>query len=182
MPLPIFAAFAAPAAAITTKTVLATLGASVLGTNFAESFVDNVFRDKVHPDIGSVLYVDMLFGRAEHSGIYVGNGEVVELRGDGLVCKVPASYFIDDGSLKMTGVSIYVSSQSGCAVGSELVAERALSMLGCRRNYNFIFDNCHQFCSGCLTGNFENSDNFLWMLKHTAQKTIGADEWRVWDR
>ena len=32
------------------------------------------------------------------------------------------------------------------------------------------------------TGNFENSDNFLWMLKDRAEKNIDCDNWRVWDR
>ena len=55
-------------------------------------------------------------------------------------------------------------------------------MVGKSRDYNFIMDNCHQFTSGCLTGDFENADNFLWMLKDTAGEVLGADNWRLWDR
>ncbi len=54
--------------------------------NFAESFIDNVFRDKVdEPAIGSVVYCDLVAGFADHSGIYIGNNEIVHLNGDGWV-------------------------------------------------------------------------------------------------
>ena len=55
-------------------------------------------------------------------------------------------------------------------------------MIGYKRNYNMVSDNCHQFTSGCLTGAFENADNALSMLKTRAENTLRADNWRVWDR
>ena len=152
-----------------------------LGYNLVESFVDNVIRDKVHACVGSVLYYEMAFGAADHSGVYVGNGKVVELCGDGWVRKVPIGEFMDAPALVRTGRSLYVSSRNGCGVGSEAIANRALSMVGTYRDYNLLLDNCHQFTSGCVAGDFENSDNFLWMLKHTVSKKMFADEWRVWD-
>lgn len=155
--------------------------AAHLAENAGESFIDNVIRDTVIPCIGSVLHADLLF-TFEHSGIYVGNGEVVELNGNGVVQKVSLADFMGN-DWKMTAISVYVSSCDGRAVGSEQVAQRALEMVGSRRNYNPILNNCHQFSSGCLTGDFENSDNFLRKLKETAQKTLGANErWRVWNR
>ena len=65
--------------------------------NLFESFVDNVFRDKVSPYMGSILYIDMAFGFADHSGVYVGNGQVVELSGEGVVQKVSRSKGQCDG-------------------------------------------------------------------------------------
>lgn len=153
-----------------------------LAGNLIGSFVDNVCRDKVSAKPGSVLYFEMAFGAAEHSGIYVGNGEVVELSGEGDIQQVSVPEFLCVPALVDTAISIYVSSKDGHAVGSQAVARRARSMVGSRRNYNLILDNCHQFTSGCLTGDFENADNFLWMLKDTAKKRLGADEWRVWER
>ena len=170
---------------------------------------------KLSPRPGAILYTGMAYSYADHSGVYVGNGEV-ELQGDGNIKKVSLREFLDTplqgrpetlqtlavNALEMAGKpglamalhaapleaftsecgKVYVSCHNGRAVGSAQVAQRALDMVGSSRNYNFILDNCHQFSSGCLTGDFENSDNFLWMLKATAQKTIGADEWHVWDR
>ncbi len=167
------------------------------------------------PCIGSIVYTGMVYGTIEHSGVYVGNGEIVELEGTGHIKKVSASKFLKTplqgraevlkaattralevlgkkdmaallGALPLEHMasdcwSIYVSSRDGRAVGSRQAAQRALEMVGRSRDYNLVLDNCHQFSSGCLTGNFENSDNFLWMLKETAKKIIGADDdWRKW--
>ena len=54
-------------------------------TSLRDSFIDNVFRASVTPVYGSVLYVDLACGYAEHSGIYVGGGEkcIVELTNEG---------------------------------------------------------------------------------------------------
>lgn len=146
-------------------------------SNVAESLVDNVLRDKVQPVPGSVVYTDLAFGYAEHSGIYVGDGRIVELNSKGDISVVTPRDFISGGS----GVSIYVSCKNGAAVGGERVAAAALRKRYSKRDYNLILDNCHQFTSGCLTGKFENSDNFLMFLKQQAKESLGATEWRVWD-
>ena len=152
--------------------------------NFVESVVDNVVRDKVSAKVGSVLYIEMAFNifGAAHSGIYVGNGQVVELSGKGIIQQVPVNEFLCVPPLVDTARSIYVSSKDGQAVGSQTVARRARSMVGRHRDYNLLFDNCHQFTSGCLTGDFENSCKTLNLLKVATKVCLGADEWRVWDR
>lgn len=142
-----------------------------------ESFIDHVFRDKVLPKQGSVVYCDLAFGYMEHSGIYVGNDEIVHLNRHGRIEKVSAEQFIS-----RTAISIYVSSSNGCAVGSDEVCRRALSMVGQTRDYNVLRNNCHQFTSGCLTGNFENRSRLLSLLKMQSKKALQADEWRVWER
>lgn len=146
----------------------------------AENFVKRVFWDTVEqPRVGSVVYCGLLFGQAEHSGIYVGGDSIVSLSDEGEVVQESLPEFLD-GLTK--GDTIYVSCKDKSPVGGSGIAKRARNMVGKHRDYNFILDNCHQFTSGCLTGNFENADNFLWMLKDTAKKTVGADKWRAWDR
>jgi len=152
---------------------------SILG-NLAKSFFDNVLRDCVYPVKGSVVYCDLAFGNAEHSGIYIGNNEIVHLDGSGNVEIVDPKEFLNRLDGFNLAISIYVSCDGSSAVGGDTIAERAKKMVGEKRDYNLIFDNCHQFTSGCITGNFENSDNFLWMLKDTAEKEINANTWRVW--
>ena len=67
-------------------------------------------------------------------------------------------------------------------MGSEEVALRSIEALGDKRDYNILFDNCHQFTAGCLSGDFdENASNFLWMLKMEVESYIDADSWRVWN-
>jgi len=136
------------------------------------------FDTKVMPKKGSVLYCDLSFGIAEHSGIYVGDNRIVHLNGKGEIEAVSPAAFLSPFALQ----DIYVSCMENSAVGSERVANHALSMVGKKRNYNFVMNNCQQFTTGCLTGNFENSSNLLTFLKMQAKDTLGADTWHLWDR
>lgn len=146
--------------------------------NLRKSIRDNVFRDKIEtPRLGSIVYCDLLFGYAEHSGVYVGNGRIAQLSGKGNVEAVSPKKFIGN----TTAISIYVSCLEKKAVGDPLVAMRASKMVGEERDYNLLWDNCHQFASGCLSGDFENANNFLWMLKDRTADVLGANTWRVWD-
>lgn len=157
------------------------LGAKLLA-NLAESMVDNVFRDPVNPVVGSVVYCDLAFGFAEHSGIYIGNGEIAHLDGSGRIEIVDPYTFTDrlDGS--NSAISIYVSCAGVNPVGAKSVAARARRMVGKKRSYSILFDNCHQFTSGCLTGDFSNADNFLWLLKLSSTNRIKSDSWRCWEK
>lgn len=151
--------------------------------NLLESFVDNVFRGTVsEPAKGSVLYCDLAFGFAAHSGIYIGDKTIVHLDGDGIVKPCTPAEFLDRLDGLNTAISIYVSCSNATSVGCNNVALRAINSIGNERNYNLLFDNCHQFTTGCLTGDFDNNaSNFLWMLKMKAESYIDADSWRVWD-
>lgn len=154
----------------------------LLVENFSESFYDNVFKTKVkNPAIGSVVYCELVFGTAEHSGIYIGENTIVHLSEDGTIEKSsPQKFSAHFGGLN-TAVSIYVSSNVINSVGSLDAAKRANSMIGKSRNYSLLFDNCYQFTAGCLTGDFENSCNFLTLLKDIVHTKLGGTEWRVWD-
>jgi len=136
------------------------------------------FDTKVMPEKGSVLYCDLSFGIAEHSDIYVGDNRIVHLNGKGEIEAVSPAAFLSPFVLQ----DIYVSCMENSAVGSERVATRALSMVGKKRNYNLVMNNCHQFTTGCLTEDFENSSNLLTFLKMQAKDTLGADTWHLWDR
>lgn len=170
---------------VTTSTAGSTIISSALGghvaMNIGQSFIDNVILDKVHPTRGCVVYCDLAMA-AEHSGIYVGDGRIVHLDGSGKIEMVSAEEFIGRLGGLNPALSIYVSCDDDGATGSKRAAQRACAALGGKRNYNVILDNCHQFSSGCLTGSFDNADNFLWMLKHTAEQKINVTKWRVWER
>lgn len=155
-------------------------GSGFLGY-IAESFVDNILRDYAQPKVGSILYCDLAFGNAEHSGIYIGNNEIAHLDGSGNIEVVSPKKFINRLNGFNSAINIYISCRDTYAVGCRVAARRAKSMIGKQRKYSLITNNCHQFSSGCLTGDFENSDNFLWMLKFTAEKELQADNWRIWE-
>lgn len=141
---------------------------------------ESAFKEKVYPLPGSVVLCDLV-ETEYHSGIYVGNNRIVHLEGSGEIrCVSPERFLKRLGGLTEAKV-IFVSCDSdGDPVGDDETAERALSMVGKRRDYNLVFDNCHQFTSGCITDDFENADNFTWMLKMTAKDYLGAEKWLLW--
>lgn len=129
----------------------------------------------VIPIEGSILYTDLLGEYAQHSGVYIGHGRIVDLNRHGEIQIVSPREFMSGG----TGTEIYVSCIGLRAVGSREVARRAYRNVGQRRDYHILLNNCHQFASGCLSGHYENDDSFLWMLKASAVKYLGANSWHI---
>ena len=141
---------------------------------FLESFVKNVFCDIVKPRIGSVVKVDLggkellngLVGRnvgrnACHTGVYIGNDEIVEVAnidGTATVRIVSAEEFIEgDDCFSRMGAFIYVAckqDRSGkcVAMGSKDVAARARAAVNATSEYSLLFNNCHMFTQYCITG------------------------------
>lgn len=139
-------------------------------------------RLNLEPSFGSVIYTELGFGLMEHSGIYVSDGEIIDLSGTGNIRKVSFQEFT--GHLTTVNHEIYVPCYDDLdsTISFPEAGQRALEIEGNFRNYNLILDNCHQFSAGCLTGDFENSNNFLWMLKDTAKRELGEDiVWKKWD-
>ena len=163
-------------------------------------FIDNTFRDKVIPVEGSVLYCD-LWVAAEHSGIYVGNGQISNIVVDGLAeSTVQRSDARDFTSKSTLGNKIYVSCNDSGAVGNAHVAGAADSAVGQRSFYGLVFKNCHAFSTRCvnLAHDAAVEEGFVdWVinkimpeetweptiraLKETAEKKLGANKWRLWD-
>lgn len=144
-----------------------------------EHLYDNYVKDTVaEPAIGSVVYCDLAFGTSEHSGIYIGNGKIIQLDKYGYIKEVN----VFDFTQGTTSLSIYTGCKGGEPVGDIKFAERAmLYKIGIhKRDYNVILDNCHQFSAACITGEPDNANNFLWMLKYEFEKETGADGWLVW--
>ncbi len=118
---------------------------------------------------------------AEHTGIYIGNGEIVHLNGDGDIETVSPRNFVARLDGLNPAVSIYCAGRAGKALGKKNIANRARSMVGRRRNYHWVIDNCHQFTCGCISGDFENSCNFFWMVNMEIQDRLGKFTWLKWD-
>ena len=133
--------------------------------------------------VGSVVYQDLdmegpFKGVFEHSGIHIGGHKIVSLRGRGEVVEESTREFVQRGANRL----MWASCRNDVAVGNSSVAKRAQDAIGQRREYDIVLDNCHMFTSGCLTGDPENEDRFLWKLKDTAKVVLHADNWRVWNR
>lgn len=161
----------------------ASVVAAAIGTaatsSLAESLVDNVFRDPVVPVPGSILHC-ALFG-VEHTGVYLGKGLIVELQGSGHVSETTPWGFINGTN----AVTVYVACAGTQPLGGAAIARRAKKQVSRSRDYNLLLDNCHQFTSGCLSGDFENSDNFFWMVEMAIEKHLNHGQsitWRAWAR
>ena len=162
-------------------------------------FIDSTFRDKVTPVPGSAVYCDLWLA-VEHSGIYVGNGQISNIVVDGVaessVCLSDAHDFTTKSIL---GRKIYVSCDRHGAVGHEAVARRAAGHVGERAFYGLVIKNCHQFSTRCVNhaGRAATDSSLLdraldrltdetWeptmaALKRAARQKLGATKWRLWD-
>lgn len=152
-----------------------------LGDNPTNSIIDNIFRDKVKPKVGSVVHCGLLVNQFEHSGIYIGYNKIAHLDGSGKIEAVSPEEFLNRLDGLNSAISIYVSCKDGKSIGSRTIADRARSKLGHRLKYSVTGNNCHMFTSGCLTGKFKNNDGFFSELEKTTDRILSANEWRVWD-
>lgn len=170
-----------------------------LGLKTLKYFVDSTFRDQVTPIPGSVLYSD-LWVAVEHSGIYVGNGEIANIVVDGVaestVLRSNPRSFTSKSTL---GHKIYVSCDNVGPVGTDAVAHGANKHVGQKSFYGLVIKNCHQFSTKCVnyagigelpSSLFESITDWVlpesWeptlrILKVAAREKLGASKWRLWD-
>ncbi|NOI36065.1 hypothetical protein F0250_19290 [Vibrio cyclitrophicus] len=153
------------------------IGSFVVGS-LSKSLIQNLFWKTDGPVRGSIVYCDLAFGYAEHSGVYMGNGGIIHRNGKGLIEAASIRQFLAD----TTALSIYVSCNTqGRAIGNESTAQIAGAMLGVQTDYSLLNENCHQFCSHCLSGDIFSNTFTLTQLKRDAHAHIKASQWRVWD-
>ena len=133
-----------------------------------------------NPVPGTPVYCNLAVV-AEHTGIYIGDDKIVHLNGDGHIEIVSPREFVSRLDGLNPAVSIYCASRNGKALGKNIIANRARSMVGSTRNYQVVFDNCHQFTCGCISGDFENPCNFFWMVETEIRDKFGSFTWAEWD-
>lgn len=149
-------------------------------SNFAGSFISNVLMDRVEPIPGSIVYCDLGFGIAEHSGVYVGRNRIVHLDGSGRIEKVSPAQFLNRLEGTNSAISIYVSCRNGIAIGSKPAAAYARKMVGKKIKYNLLDNNCHRFTSECISGSSSDYLCAFYLLKAQIEKDMKCNEWRAW--
>ena len=176
------------------------IAAIPLGIKSIKYFIDSTLRDHVQPMPGSVLYCD-LWVAVEHSGIYVGDGQISNIVVDGAAMASvercgPQSFT----SKSMLGRKIYVSCNQNGAVGHPWVARGADAHVGERSFYGLVIKNCHEFSTKCVeyvghAASDKSLEDQVWSwvpdlatweptlkhLKSTAEDKLGASTWRLWD-
>ncbi|AOZ94948.1 hypothetical protein LPB68_22030 (plasmid) [Paenibacillus crassostreae] len=136
----------------------------------------------ITPSYGSLVYCQL--GPVEHTGIYIGDRRIVDLGGNGQIRISTLKSFTSHISTLDEDIWFPINRSNQTSIGIASSAERAYQMAinNSKRDYNILLDNCHQFSSGCISGDFENADNFLWTVKHTFEKSSGKDiEWVKWN-
>lgn len=168
------------------------------GLKSIKYFIDSTFRDKVRPVPGSVVYCDLWLA-VEHSGIYVGDGQISNIEVDDLATsEVRACGPESFTSKSILGRKIYVSCDSGGAVGHNAVAKGAANHVGEKSFYGLVFKNCHEFSKRCVNyavGSIDlslierakallpddTSERTITALKTAACNKLGATKWLLWD-
>lgn len=147
------------------------------------SFIDNVFRDAVIPQIGSVVICDLAFG-FEHSGIYIGNDVIIHKDGSGILIDVDPDEFINRLDGKNNAISIYVACHDNEPIMIEDACTRAKEAFNnCDFiGYDLLNNNCHHFTRYCLTGDTDQwgFDFTFSSLESLLVNKFGMNNWRVW--
>lgn len=132
------------------------------------------------PVPGTPVYCDLAI-IAEHTGIYIGDNKIVHLNGDGKIEVVTPKKFVSRLDGANPSKTIYFAVANGKAASNQKIADRARAMIGKRRQYNVLLDNCHQFTCGCLSGDFENPCNYFTLVQAEIWSRFGIFSWKEWD-
>ena len=142
--------------------------------------VDEFFVSSNKPEMGSIVYCNLALA-FEHTGIYVGRNKIVHLNGNGKIEEVGFNRFVNRLDGANPAISIYCAVDSNNEpISNRLVAERALSLLGTRRDYNLLLDNCHKFTYYCMTGDTLPIVTFN-TIEAALKETTMFHGWRVVD-
>ena len=121
--------------------------------------------------VGAILKVDLKLN-ADHSGIYLGYGNVAELDGSGRIMVRYLDDFLKGDRSWRCGEKIYAAYDRSNLkfLADEKFALRAIESLCQIREYAFDTENCHKFTTGCITGNFDNDVIFFSSLEEEIRK------------
>ena len=93
----------------------------------------------------------------EHTGIYVGKGKIVSLNRHGQIkTETPQTFFPPGTNPKSSKIYVACYGKTGEVLAAKYVARNAKRKIDDKTRYNVLFNNCHRFTAGCITGNFES--------------------------
>lgn len=128
----------------------------MLQKNFRKKRAKTLSSADVFPVKGCILKCD-LGVLLEHTGLYIGNGRIVSLNRHSQIRIENEQSFFPPGTNPASN-RIYAACYGDTdeLLFSPLIARRAKKKVDQKTPYNVIFNNCHRFTAGCITGNFEN--------------------------
>ena len=119
------------------------------------------------PPPGTPLLVSLALA-VEHTGIYLGNNRVAELRCDGAVAEATLTEFINGDSEDplsfRNGTRIFAAcdAKTRKPIGARRVWQTAHEAVrrGASRPYDILLDNCHLFVAACAAGILPDDPRF----------------------
>ena len=128
----------------------------MLRKNFRKKKAKTHNSPDVSPVKGCILKCN-LGGVLEHTGLYIGNGKIVSLNRHSQIRIEDEQSFFPPGTNPASN-RIYTAcyGNTGEVLSSTAIMRRAKKKIDKETPYNVLFNNCHRFTTGCITGNFEN--------------------------
>jgi hypothetical protein len=160
------------------------LGAGLAGLYAGAKYSDALGRNAINhmPGEGelSVIPVDGcivscgIYGVFDHTGIWV-DGNIIELRGNGLIRGISPERFLQQRS----GDDIYVA----CDVNGRVLTtidsdQRAVNQLYQYSEYDLLKNNCHKFVWQCVSGLNEPLTRFTELNHKLAEHFEGKISWQ----
>ena len=128
----------------------------MLRKNFRRRHAKTFQKPEIAPVRGCILKCD-LGVLLEHTGVYIGDGKIVGLnRHSQIKVENEQSFFPPGTNPKSNRIYVACYGDTDEPLTSDAVAKRAKKKVDKRTPYNVLFNNCHRFTTGCITGNFEN--------------------------
>lgn len=102
----------------------------------------------LHCDLGVLL---------EHTGVYIGNGKIVSLNRHGHIKTETAESFFPPGTNpKSSHIYVACYGKTKEVLSSKKLIKNARKKINEKTEYNVVFNNCHRFTAGCISGDFES--------------------------
>jgi len=134
---------------------------------------DLLFRHRFYPIVGSILRTELIAGGADHSGIYIGNNQIIEItekKGFGCVEITDLNDFVYS-SFARTGVAIYIAVDklSKDIIYNTTIVDKAKKHIGKKNKYQLMKDNCHSFVHKCITNEDFDTITSVWKFKQLTE-------------
>ena len=128
----------------------------MLRKNFKRKRAKTLASPEVTPVKGCILKCD-LGVLLEHTGLYIGNGKIVSLnRHSQIRVENEHSFFPPGTNPESNRIYAACYGKTDEVLFASEIARRAKKKVNQKTPYNVLFNNCHRFTTGCITGNFEN--------------------------
>ncbi len=109
----------------------------------------------VKPQNGALVCCG-IYGAFEHTGIWV-DGDIVELKGNGLIRGISPERFLHNRSGDFISI---LCNEQGQPLVSPHSTERAVDKLFEYSDYHLLNNNCHRFSWYCVSGNDQRVSTF----------------------